>query len=979
LDRRFEAIVFDWDGTAVPDRRADAGQVRRLTEQLCAAGIDIAVVSGTHVENVDGQLGARPVGPGLLHLLLNRGSEVYRVGQGGPELVERREASPSEDTALTRAAELAVERLAARGLEVKIVSRRLNRRKIDLIPEPRWADPPKAEIAQLLGAVETRLAAHGVAGLAEAVAIAKQASVEAGLEYARVTSDAKHVEIGLTDKADSARWIFADLWRRGVGPGLVLVAGDEMGPLGGVPGSDSLLLALEADRATAVSVGAEPGGVPSRVIHLAGGPRSFRRLLTAQIDLRRSGAVPEIDHDPRWTLEIDGVDPERERAVESLLAIADGRIGTRASTVLRNRFSNPGVIAAGAYSGDGPEADLLPAPTWHELRNSLPKEARVRRLLDLRTGVLRQEITSPGGSLEAALFSSRHDPGTAAMRTVCRGITVGRGPPLWPARGRLRAATKDGRSVWSAAAIPGALAAAATERRATTGEETHIERFAAYLHDPDATTADVENRVLERLGSAEREGVDRLLVRHRTAWAERWEDAQVDIPDDPDLEEAARFALFHLLASVADSGEAAVGARGLTGPAYRGHVFWDADVFVLPVLAATDPAAARAMLEYRIRRLPAALAEARGAGQEGAHFPWESAGTGAEAAPRVVRDRSGRFVGVHTGQLEEHIVADIAWAACCYAKWTGDRALLEGPARGLLVETARWWTSRIELDEGGRGHIRGVIGPDEYHEAVDDNAYTNVMARWNLRQAAELVPDGDERRRWLALADALVDNYDSGSQLYEQFAGFFELEPLVVAQFAPQRPISATMLLGAERVARAQVVKQADVLMLHHIVPEAVAPDSLAPNLDFYEPRTAHGSSLSPGIHASLLARAGRIGQAYELLRIAARIDLDDITGTTAGGLHLASMASVWHALVLGFGGIRPGFDALEVDPRLPSEWGSFEVRLRFRGSRVRIRIEPGDVTVWADPHIPVRIEGAAPAEADPLGLQVTTKGGRQR
>jgi trehalose/maltose hydrolase-like predicted phosphorylase len=269
------------------------------------------------------------------------------------------------------------------------------------------------------------------------------------------------------------------------------------------------------------------------------------------------------------------------------------------------------------------------------------------------------------------------------------------------------------------------------------------------------------------------------------------------------------------------------------------------------------------------------------------------------------------------------------------------------------VETARYWASRIEADSNGRGHIRQVIGPDEYHEEVDDNAFTNVMARWNLRTAADAaatsVPAA-ERRRWLGIADSLVDGYDEATGLYEQFAGFQRLEPLIIRDLTPQRPVAATMLLGAERVAGAQVIKQADVLMLHHMVPDEVAPGSLVANLDFYEPRTAHGSSLSPGIHAGLFARAGRLADALAALRLTARIDLDDLSESSAGGLHLGAMGSLWQALVLGFCGVRPQGDALRIDPHLPAEWSALEVRLRFRASNVRMRIESSKLTVWATP-----------------------------
>ena len=343
--------------------------------------------------------------------------------------------------------------------------------------------------------------------------------------------------------------------------------------------------------------------------------------------------------------------------------------------------------------------------------------------------------------------------------------------------------------------------------------------------------------------------------------------------------------------------------------------------------------------------------------------------------PPAVRDRGGALVEVRTGGLEEHIVADIAWAAAHYIDWTGDRAFAVGPGLELLVQAARWWASRIELDVDGSAHIRGVMGPDEYHEAVSDNAYTNVMARWALRRAAGAASPGAldeaERRRWLTLADALVDGHDPATGRYEQFAGFAGLEPLVIADIAPQRPVSADLLLGAARTSAAQVVKQPDVLMLHYLVPDEVAAGSLGPNLDFYEPRTAHGSTLSPGVHAALLARAGRPDQALELLRITARIDLDDIGQMTAGGLHLAAMGSLWRALSFGFGGLRPAGDALAVDPVAVPGLEALDLRVRFRDSRVRLRIAPDEARISATPPITVVASGGDPVEVGPTARTI--------
>ncbi|MGZ4416516.1 MAG: glycoside hydrolase family 65 protein, partial [Gaiellaceae bacterium] len=435
-----------------------------------------------------------------------------------------------------------------------------------------------------------------------------------------------------------------------------------------------------------------------------------------------------------------------------------------------------------------------------------------------------------------------------------------------------------------------------------------------------------------RLRAGVAAGFDRLLAEHRAAWAERWSNAEVAIEGSPDDQLAGRFAVFHLLCAAATEGEAAVGARGLTGDAYGGHVFWDADVFCLPVLAAVRPPAARAMVEYRHRRLAAARANADALGYKGARFPWESAREGVDVTPPTGLSLNGETVPIRTGDLEDHVTADVAWAAAFYLDWTGDDGYAE-TVRELVIETARYWVSRIHVHDDGRAHIEHVIGPDEYHEAVDDNAYTNVMARWNLRRAAHepRVPVG-LRERWHALADALVDGYDPATGLYEEFAGFFALEPLVIAEVAPRRPIAADALFTPERIARAQIVKQADVLMLHHLVPEETAAGSLERNLAFYEPRTAHGSSLSPGIHAALLARAGRLDEAVQWLRLTSRIDLDDVSGTTAGGLHLAAMGSVWQALAFGFLGLRAQGESLALDPKLPAEWRAQDLRLRFSG-----------------------------------------------
>ena len=295
-----------------------------------------------------------PRGPGRLLFAVNRGSELYEIDGDGPRLLHRRQATDAENDALDRAAALTIERLSTRGLVAEVVSQRLNRRKIDLIPLAEWADPPKAQIDRLLSAVEARLGAAKVGGLPEVVEIARQAARDAGLDDPHVTSDAKHVEIGLTDKSDAARELVARLWcDDAIGPSLLLIAGDELGPLGGLPGSDSLMLIPETRDAVSVSVGVEPTGVPPGVKLLGGGPDRFSALLSDQLERRLNGDAPDVHLDPAWSLTFTGIDHQRERAVETLLTMADGMIGTSGAPLLSHPSAAPGVVVGGSVPRRG--------------------------------------------------------------------------------------------------------------------------------------------------------------------------------------------------------------------------------------------------------------------------------------------------------------------------------------------------------------------------------------------------------------------------------------------------------------------------------------------------------------------------------------------------------------------------------------------------------------------------------------------------
>ena len=680
-------------------------------------------------------------------------------------------------------------------------------------------------------------------------------------------------------------------------------------------------------------------------------------------DLAELTLLGPRDSDPAWTITREEAAGSRpERSDDAIFSLSDGRIGVRG--VIEDGGTGRGwlTLVAGAFgtATDG-IVRLLPGPSLTNLADEADEadqadngpDAPMRRTLDLRTGVLVHHAAP--GRVASSRFVSLARPGLVVVRAEETSHPRWNDRPLCPpelgASASLAAAFgyEEGRLAggeWWAETTSDRSRVVVVAHQRVGGEDagTSVERLAVVRVGARREEAAAD------LAAAAAVGFEALLTEHRLAWEQRWRTADIEIDGDDISQTAVRFALLHMLSCAAPTGESVVGARGLGGLAYSGHVFWDADVFVLPVLAATFPDAARTMLEYRVRRLGPARVAASASGHAGVRFPWESADTGDEVTPTSVRDHRGAIVAILTGSHEEHITADVAWAVRDYVEWTGDTTVLDGPGRDVTVETARYWASRIREDSAGRGHIDGVMGPDEYHEIVDDNAFTNILVRWHLRRATELIEATEPAvaARWRHLAAGLVDGYDPRTCRHEQFAGFWSLEPLRITEIATV-PVAADVLLGQARVARAQVLKQPDVLMAHHLLPGEMPAGSLAADLDFYLPLTAHGSSLSPAVCASLLARAGRPDEALDLFDIAANLDLGDLSGTTGGGLHLATMGGLWQAVVRGFAGIRPDGDILRIDPHLPERWRRLQIRLRLRGVPLRIEITHDRVTVDAD------------------------------
>jgi len=1007
-ERSFAVICFDWDGTAVTDRHADAAPVRSRVERLAALGVDVAVISGTNAANIDGQLRARPQVEGRLFMFLSRGSEVYVVGPRGPRLLERRQASADEEAQLTAAAEALRDELARRGLDAQIIYDRLNRRKVDLIPA--WADPPKAQIDLLQQKVNARLAKAKISGVGEVIDLARQLARQAGLAHPAITSDIKHIEIGLTDKSDSMRYLCRALLReRGRGPKDIVVLGDEFGPIGDSDGSDYLTLIPELRESVFISVGVEPNGVPPRVQLLGGGPDEFLRLLDAQIEMREQVArnrFPAPVQDPAWLFSVEGFDPFREREVETWLTVANGETGTRGSIEEGSAVSTPATLVAGIFgdgTGDPSFRQPVPVPDWLCLRlfvegtqvNLANGEILDhQRTLDMRQGIVfrswrQRDRVGRTVRVRTARFASLVDRAVMAVRAEatpedfsgrlvwegCVGVSYAGGPttettfesldtPGFIARTRGR---NGGGHVLVVATKP-AVGSPVTRHieqsrdiiggRLEAGEPATIDRLAAVVSARTRVpSTEVALTVLRR---AEEQGYDELLGAHRAAWEQRWRDADVVIDGDDHGQRVVRFSIFHMISSGHPTKDTvSIGARGLGGLSYFLHVFWDTEVFVLPFFIYTHPQTARTLLAYRYRNLDGARQKARDLGHRGALFPWESADKGVETTPPYGYGPSGEMVPILSGLMEHHISADVAWAVWEYWQATADDEFMVTMGTEILLETARFWASRAARDQQGIYHIHMVVGPDEYHEGVDDNAFTNVLARWNVRKALEafawleqsaptvakelarrLAVTSAERAVWQRVADNLADGFDPQTGLFEQFAGFFDLADVDPALLTP-RPQAADVLLGRDVTLHSKVLKQADAVMLCYMLGDEIDDRVARANYDYYEPITVHGSSLSPGIHAALAARLGVVGQALTDFRMAGEIDLADNMGNAARGLHLATMGGLWQAAVMGFGGVRRRGKALGVDPHLPAPWKRLRVPLRFRGARVLLDIRP--------------------------------------
>ncbi len=494
------------------------------------------------------------------------------------------------------------------------------------------------------------------------------------------------------------------------------------------------------------------------------------------------------------------------------------------------------------------------------------------------------------------------------------------------------------------------------------GHVLRIVKFVAYGWSATRSLPAVRDQVDAALSAVRQTGWDGLLAEQRACLDGFWAHADVEIEGDAEIQQAVRFALFHIFQAGLRAEQRAIPAKGLTGSGYDGHAFWDTETFVLQVLTYTAPEAVAHALRWRQSTLSSAYERAKQLGLEGAAFPWRTI-SGQEC--------SGYWPA---GTAAFHINADIADAVLRYQLATGDKLFERETGLDLLVATARLWASLGHFDGAGRFRIEGVTGPDEYSALGDNNVYTNLMAQQNLAAAAGAVARDPERAhefgvtpeetdRWRAAAKGMYVPYDDTHGVHPQSDGFTDHE---VWDFENTPPDKYPLLLHYPyfQLYRKQVIKQADLVLALHLRGDAFDDRDKARDFDYYERLTVRDSSLSASSQAVVAAEVGHLRLAYAYLREAALMDLDNLEKNTADGLHMAALAGSWIALVAGFGGMRHREDGLFFAPRLPAGWDRLCFKVMLQGRVLKVEIVMDQATYTLDP------EANEPGAGKPLEIR---------
>jgi beta-phosphoglucomutase len=728
-----------------------------------------------------------------------------------------------------------------------------------------------------------------------------------------------------------------------------------------------------------------------------------------------------------WIVIESQFNPSLLHARETVFTIGNGYLGTRGTLEEGYPKSNPCTLIHGVFD-DVPivYTELVNCPDWLPLILSINGEPfrldqgqilKYQRQLDLQQGVLSRMIRwrSPNGrtvELEFERFASLADPhvlgvrcqltpldfdGFIEVQASLNGYPENQGFNHW----ELQQQGKAEESIWlqlrtrnshielamaakmqitGAEAMPHVTTVPGYPTLSTTflvsaGQTYTVEKLISVFTTRE--TATPVEATLEKQQSLVSYGA--LRQAHLDAWAAVWNESDIDIEGDTRAQVAIRYNLFQLLICGSRTDDrVSIPAKTLSGFGYRGHVFWDTEIFILPFFTFTQPEIARNLLTYRFHTLDGARRKAQHYGYKGAMYAWESADTGDEVTPRwaLPNQPYGEDIRIWCRDQEIHISADVAYAIWQYWQATGDDGWMRDYGAEIILDTAIFWSSRVELNvKSERYEIREVIGADEYHEHVSNNTFTNRIAQWHLEKAlviyqwlqgtypekaaeidARLSISEERRSRWRDIVQNIWILGGSNG-LIEQFDGFFKIPDIDLAEFEP-RTKSMQELLGIEGANQRQVLKQPDVLMLMYLMRQTqeapYSPEALRANWDYYAPRTdiTYGSSLGPAIHAILASDLGHKAEAYERFLQAAMVDLEDVRGNANHGIHGASAGGLWQAVVFGFGGVTVTEQGPKATPHLPPGWTRLRFKLHWRGQRYEFDLTPSELQMQQYPEV---------------------------
>ncbi len=527
------------------------------------------------------------------------------------------------------------------------------------------------------------------------------------------------------------------------------------------------------------------------------------------------------------------------------------------------------------------------------------------------------------------------------------------------------------------------------------GQTVVMEKFANVYttRDKEAanlTVSDIQRYALEQLKIDEADGFDAIYAESARAWAEKvWDRAPITI-EGPQFDQVAiRFAQYQMqLMTPAHDNRMNIGAKGFSGEGYKGHTFWDTEIFLLPYFIFTMPEVARSLEEYRYLSLPGAHAKAAHNGYQGAQFPWESAWLDdGEVTPEYMGTDivTGQLIKVWTGFIEIHITSDVAFGAWQYYACTGDQDYMDRYGYELILDCAKFWGSRLEPGEDGKLHINDVVGPDEYKEHVNDNAYTNYLAWWTIRKAIEytdllktekpaLYQKLDQKlglaaccASWKDQVDRIFLTQPNEQNVLPQDTTYLTLKDIDLSKYKAQAHVGGIYKdYNQEQITKIQVSKQADVMVLFYLLEELFPREVKLASWNYYEPRCLHDSSLSLSTHSVLASDIGDQELGYKMFQKACLIDLDNANPHSSdAGIHAASYGGLWQCVVYGFGGLRMLGGELRISPNLPKAWTKLGYTIVWRGQKLAVTVTQEDVTIE-------NTTGAAPVTLEIWGKKYT-------